>query len=314
MAVNKVIYNTDDGEHTLIDLTEDTVTAATLAEGATAHSASGETIVGTMPLLELPVSVENGGTGATTAKDAANNLSVPTLLGGTEIPANADLNNYKTVGSYYCSSDSRAAGLTNCPISASFTMKVFYAWGTSGYVAQEIVNGGSGTRFYRWGNVANGSWQSWKRDYTTASPPTPSDINGTIPITKGGTGATTAADAVNNLGVYSIKSGTAITAGSDLNSYTTVGNYYCSSDGTASGLTNCPIKVSFTMRVVYAWGTSAFVGQEVTNGASGVRFYRWCNVSSGTWSSWNKTITENDLSAIYSRIATLESKVAALGG
>lgn len=45
MAVNKVIY---DG-NTLMDLTGDTVTPETLAEGQTAHAASGERIVGTMP-------------------------------------------------------------------------------------------------------------------------------------------------------------------------------------------------------------------------------------------------------------------------
>lgn len=43
MAVNKVIY---DGE-TLVDLTMDTVTPEALAEGATAHAANGEQIVGT---------------------------------------------------------------------------------------------------------------------------------------------------------------------------------------------------------------------------------------------------------------------------
>lgn len=50
MAVNKVIFNTaDEGSRTLIDLTEDTVTPETLAEGVTAHDASGEVITGTMP-------------------------------------------------------------------------------------------------------------------------------------------------------------------------------------------------------------------------------------------------------------------------
>ena len=44
MAVNKVVY----GGRTLIDLTSDTVTAETLAEGVTAHGANGELIVGTM--------------------------------------------------------------------------------------------------------------------------------------------------------------------------------------------------------------------------------------------------------------------------
>lgn len=45
MAVNKVVY---DGE-TLIDLTSDDVTAETLAEGVTAHDASGNPIVGVAP-------------------------------------------------------------------------------------------------------------------------------------------------------------------------------------------------------------------------------------------------------------------------
>lgn len=44
MAVNKVVY----GDNTLIDLTEDTVTAETLAEGVTAHDAAGNQITGTM--------------------------------------------------------------------------------------------------------------------------------------------------------------------------------------------------------------------------------------------------------------------------
>lgn len=44
MAVNKVIF----GGKTVIDLTADTVTAETLVEGVTAHSADGEPIVGTM--------------------------------------------------------------------------------------------------------------------------------------------------------------------------------------------------------------------------------------------------------------------------
>lgn len=49
MAVNKVVYNTENGAVTLMDLTGDSVTADTLAEGATAHDARGERIVGTMP-------------------------------------------------------------------------------------------------------------------------------------------------------------------------------------------------------------------------------------------------------------------------
>lgn len=44
MAINKVVY----GDNTLIDLTADTVTADKLAQGYTAHDASGAAITGTM--------------------------------------------------------------------------------------------------------------------------------------------------------------------------------------------------------------------------------------------------------------------------
>lgn len=44
MPVNKVIY----GDEVLIDLTADTVTAASLLKGVTAHRADGSTIIGVM--------------------------------------------------------------------------------------------------------------------------------------------------------------------------------------------------------------------------------------------------------------------------
>lgn len=44
MATNKVVY----GNQTLIDLTEDTVTAATLVSGTTAHKADGTTVTGSL--------------------------------------------------------------------------------------------------------------------------------------------------------------------------------------------------------------------------------------------------------------------------
>lgn len=48
MGVSKITLNTADGEETLIDLTGDSVTPETLAEGVTAHDASGAQITGTM--------------------------------------------------------------------------------------------------------------------------------------------------------------------------------------------------------------------------------------------------------------------------
>lgn len=58
MAVNKVVMNTANGAETLIDLTADTVTPSTLAEGVTAHDASGEVITGTMPTTNVLYTVQ----------------------------------------------------------------------------------------------------------------------------------------------------------------------------------------------------------------------------------------------------------------
>ncbi len=49
MAVNKVEITTENGTETLVDLTGDSVTPKTLIEGATAHGADGEIVVGENP-------------------------------------------------------------------------------------------------------------------------------------------------------------------------------------------------------------------------------------------------------------------------
>lgn len=49
MAVNKITY----GNETLIDLTNDTVTADTLETGKTAHNSNGEVITGTLVPVDL---------------------------------------------------------------------------------------------------------------------------------------------------------------------------------------------------------------------------------------------------------------------
>lgn len=52
MAVNKVIFNSAEGEQTLIDLTGDTATAEAVFEGATFHGSDGEVKTGTFTIAE----------------------------------------------------------------------------------------------------------------------------------------------------------------------------------------------------------------------------------------------------------------------
>ncbi len=49
MGVNKITY----GNETLIDLTNDTVTADTLVNGKTAHNANGDIVEGTLVPVDL---------------------------------------------------------------------------------------------------------------------------------------------------------------------------------------------------------------------------------------------------------------------
>lgn len=62
MVVNKVVYNTENGTETLIDLTSDTVTPSTLVKGRTAHDKSGAIITGTMEKETWVFEMEDGTT------------------------------------------------------------------------------------------------------------------------------------------------------------------------------------------------------------------------------------------------------------
>lgn len=71
MAVNKVVYNGD----TLLDLTGDTVTVNTLAEGVTAHAANGEEIVGTLKVADEIVKTSGSGTAYTATVNGIKSLT-----------------------------------------------------------------------------------------------------------------------------------------------------------------------------------------------------------------------------------------------
>lgn len=96
MAVNKVVMNTENGEEILMDLTNDTVTPSALAEGETAHNASGALIVGTATPVELVQEFGTREDAVVSQKVVSQRLSdMNTLLGGGINVANNNANEAK---------------------------------------------------------------------------------------------------------------------------------------------------------------------------------------------------------------------------
>lgn len=137
------------------------------------HTANASTLVldaiGNLPIAK-------GGTGATKDSEAADNLKVKSIGGGTEVTKNADLNSYITIGNYICSMSSVAQTLTNCPISKAFVMTVGYAHGGSEYISQEITQFDTGVKYYRFYDAISKVWSDWIVTYSTSNKPTPTDI------------------------------------------------------------------------------------------------------------------------------------------
>ena len=85
------------------------------------------------------------------------------LKGGIEIPENADLNNYRTPGNYYCPRYSTVQTLDNCPFTSAFTLKVTYGTGT-GYPMQtftEYNTDNIAIRFYNQ-ELPTKTWSEYK--------------------------------------------------------------------------------------------------------------------------------------------------------
>ena len=91
------------------------------------------------------------------------------LRGGISIPENADLNDYTTVGNYYCNSSAIVPTIQNIPplidfSGIAFTLKVEMGAGTSSPIQtyREYRNGNIATRAF-----ISGSWKAWRYIHST---------------------------------------------------------------------------------------------------------------------------------------------------
>ena len=84
----------------------------------------------------------------------------------TVIPSGADLNNYKTAGTYITTGSAVTNSLSNCPASnAAIKLVVIHdGYSSVAYGGRQILFENDYIFVRRWsGSVANGSWQSWEK-------------------------------------------------------------------------------------------------------------------------------------------------------
>lgn len=168
-----------------------------------------------------------------------------------------------------------------------------------------------------------------------------SDItSGTLSVSYGGTGATTAANARKNMmtgleecvatdgydfvlskdtndgsigtvsgdivkndilqGAYGLSGGSPVSSGTDLDTMRTVGNYICNNDN-ASTVTNSPVgDYAFVLKISDLLGDGEYYLQNITRCVDGLSWQRIYDTSSTTWSNWKSASAATTRTVLWS--------------
>lgn len=131
--------------------------------------------------ITYPIPVDKGGTNANNAADAANNLGVYYLGVREPIPTNADLNNYKTVGSYASPSNSMAATVLNAPLTKPvafiLTVEKSIANESADNYFRQIFHDRTGKIYTRF--IESDTWSDWVKIANET------DLDNYLPLTGG---------------------------------------------------------------------------------------------------------------------------------
>ena len=125
-----------------------------------------------------------------------------------------------------------------------------------------------------------------------------------VTVAQGGTGTNDPFKVGNNIYVKSLAGGTVIPANSDLNTYVTIGNYYCSSNANAATIANSPVTEAFNLQVYSMVGnhTTAptakayrYFTQELTTlyGIKYIRSVYYNNSTTATFGGWRQILNSD---------------------
>lgn len=86
---------------------------------------------------------------------------------------------------------------------------------------------------------------------------------------------------------------TTIPSSADLDTYTTPGNYKCTSNTTAGTLTHCPVATAFRMFVMTSTLSSRYIQIIVVNNMVSRVYMR--HYTGSSWYDWSKLLTDNEI-------------------
>ena len=194
------------------------------------------------------------------------------------------------------------SNVTGTPVSNSAYIGIFYKFVDESVTVSLNIDGGASYRsWYQNTRSATGTWSGWSTSI--------------LPLSLGGTGATTASQGLINLNGVPGYNGINIAANTDLNSLTTTGFYKCTANATTTTLSNSPTKQAFAMIVLQNAGQTQILIKHNANTISshGRIYYR--NLYSGTWSPWWELFTtKSGVPANKVNSGTLVSDVKATNG
>lgn len=219
------------------------------------------------------------------------------LVNGTEIPAESDLNSYVIPGNYKCTITTTPPTLDNCPTNQTFKLyvsnTVLFNGGT--YRTHDLIDI-KGEHYTRYTSNNGQSWSVWIKNYNEMD---------TIPVKNGGTGGTTQVAAANSLGVPSLINGTIIVENTKLNTVIKPGSYKCTSASTVATLKNCPTNQAFKMyvenSVLYNGGD--YRTQTIID-IDGTVYTRYTHNLGTEWSSWKYLdgMTDSEYEQLYTAL------------
>lgn len=103
-----------------------------------------------------------------------------------------------------------------------------------------------------------------------------------------------------------LSGGTKIPSGADLNTYRTLGNYYCISNADANTLLNCPTNKAFKMIVDYATGTG-YTRQIVIPHLNDGIYLRTIEDSGSSFREWVKLVTSSEFDPVAQNVKGIKS-------